>query len=221
MARRQLSLLFAACLVLLAGCGGDESADATTLAPAPPNPDCRRVARPAPRPPGMREAPTTIMNANEHVELVVETSCGDFTITLAPQTSPNAVASFVALAEDDYFDGTYFHRIVPGFVIQGGDPTGTGTGGPGYTTVDTPGNATTYERGVVAMAKAPAEPRGAAGSQFFVVTGEAVQLPPDYAVIGRVTKGLDVVERIGTLGDPTTEIPTQPVVIDDVVVERP
>jgi peptidyl-prolyl cis-trans isomerase B (cyclophilin B) len=211
-----------AVLALLAGCGGDdEAADATTVAPAPPNPDCREVSRPEPRPPAMREAPTTIMNADERVDLLVKTSCGSFTITLEPQTSPNAVASFVALAKDDYFDGTYFHRIVPGFVIQGGDPTGTGTGGPGYTTVDPPGSSTTYERGVVAMAKTPTEPRGAAGSQFFVVTGEGVQLPPDYAVIGRVTKGLDVVEQIGELGDPTTEIPTQPVVIDDVVVERP
>jgi cyclophilin family peptidyl-prolyl cis-trans isomerase len=222
MARRLLSLLFVACACSAAGCGGDDEAvDATTLAIAPPNPDCRQVKKPMPRLPAMREALTTIMNANEHVDLVVKTSCGMFTITLEPQTSPNAVASFVALAEDDYFEGTYFHRIVPGFVIQGGDPTGTGTGGPGYTTVDTPGNATTYARGVVAMAKTPAEPRGAAGSQFFVVTGEAVQLPPDYAVIGRVTKGLDVVERIGELGDPTTEIPTQPVVIDEVLVERP
>src|SRR5918996_3044455 len=139
-----------ALLALLAGCGGgDEAVDATTLSPAPPTPDCRQVKKPAPRPPATREAPTTIMNANEHVDLVVKTSCGMFTITLEPQTSPNAVASFVALAEADYFDGTYFHRIVPGFVIQGGDPTGTGAGGPGYTTVDTPGNSTTYGRGVV------------------------------------------------------------------------
>ena len=210
-----------AALVLLAGCGGgDEPADTNTLAAVPPNPDCREVKQPAPRAPETLEAPTTIIDASEHVTALVKTSCGDFTITLEPQTSPNAVTSFVALAEHDYFDGTYFHRIVPGFVIQGGDPTGSGTGGPGYTTVDTPSGSTNYARGVVAMAKTPTEPRGAAGSQFFVVTGDDVRLPPDYAVIGRVTKGLDIVERIGELGDPTTEFPTQPVVIDDVAVEH-
>jgi cyclophilin family peptidyl-prolyl cis-trans isomerase len=210
-----------AALVLLAGCGGgDEPADTNTLAAAPPNPDCREVKQPAPRAPETLEAPTTIIDASEHVAALVKTSCGDFTITLEPQISPNAVTSFVGLAEHDYFDGTYFHRVVPGFVIQGGDPTGSGTGGPGYTTVDTPSGSTKYERGVVAMAKTPTEPRGAAGSQFFVVTGNDVRLPPDYAVIGRVTKGLDIVEQIGELGDPTTEFPTQPVVIDDVVVEH-
>jgi cyclophilin family peptidyl-prolyl cis-trans isomerase len=107
---------------------------------------------------------------------------------------------------------------VPGFVTQGGDPTGTGAGGPGYTTVDTPARSTTYTRGVVAMAKTGAEAAGTAGSQFFVVTGDDIGLPPDYAVIGEVTQGLDTVALIGTLGDPNTELPTRPVVIDDVAI---
>jgi peptidyl-prolyl cis-trans isomerase B (cyclophilin B) len=112
-----------------------------------------------------------------------------------------------------------FHRIVPGFVIQGGDPTQTGTGGPGYSTVDTPASDATYPKGVVAMAKTQAEPAGTAGSQFFVVTGENVDLPPDYAVVGTVTDGLDVVERIGTLGDPATEQPLQPIVVESVTAK--
>jgi cyclophilin family peptidyl-prolyl cis-trans isomerase len=107
---------------------------------------------------------------------------------------------------------------VPGFVIQGGDPTGTGAGGPGYQTHDkVPANAA-YTHGVVAMAKSGAEPPGTAGSQFFVVTQDAPQLPPDYAIVGKVTEGLDVVDAIGALGD-ASEQPTQPIVIEDVRVE--
>jgi peptidyl-prolyl cis-trans isomerase B (cyclophilin B) len=113
-----------------------------------------------------------------------------------------------------FFDGTIFHRIVPGFVIQGGDPTGTGTGGPGYSTVDVPPSDARYTKGVVAMAKAGNEPPGTAGSQFFVVTAEDARLPPEYALLGKVTSGMDVVEKIGTLGDPQTEQPTKRIVIE-------
>ena len=93
-----------------------------------------------------------------------------FTIRLAVKTSPATTASFVSLARKGYFDHTIFHRIVPGFVIQGGDPTATGAGGPGYTTVDRPPSSTRYTLGVAAMAKARHQPAGAGGSQFFVVT---------------------------------------------------
>ena len=82
--------------------------------------------------------------------MAVSTNCGDFTITLDPKASPKTTASFVALARKGFFDGTVFHRIVPGFVIQGGDPTATGTGGPGYQTVDTPAPSTRYPLGTVA-----------------------------------------------------------------------
>jgi cyclophilin family peptidyl-prolyl cis-trans isomerase len=126
--------------------------------------------------------------------------------------SPNAAASFVTLAQRGYFDKTIFHRIVPGFVIQGGDPTATGTGGPGYETVDTPPKNAAYTHGVVAMAKTATEPAGTAGSQFFIVTVANAGLPPDYAIIGKVVKGLPVVDRIGTLGDASQQ-PTQVVQI--------
>jgi cyclophilin family peptidyl-prolyl cis-trans isomerase len=147
----------------------------------------------------------------------METNCGSFTITLDQEQSPEAAASFVSLVEQGYFDDTVFHRIVPGFVIQGGDPTGDGTGGPGYSTVDTPPSDAVYEHGVVAMAKTGAEPPGAAGSQFFVVTAPDAQLPPDYAIIGTVTEGLDVVDAIGQLGGPD-ELPTQVVKIESATV---
>ena len=110
----------------------------------------------------------------------------------------------VARRRSGFYDGLTFHRIVPGFVIQGGDPSGDGTGGPGYTVVDTPPQDAKYTKGVVAMAKTGAEPPGTSGSQFFVVTGADAGLPPDYALLGKVTEGIDVVEKIGKLGDPST-----------------
>jgi peptidyl-prolyl cis-trans isomerase B (cyclophilin B) len=150
----------------------------------------------------------------------VTTSEGSFTIRLDVADSPNAVGSFEQLARKGFFNGTIFHRIVPGFVIQGGDPTGTGTGGPGYTTLDTPPASTRYLHGTVAMAKTEQDPPGTAGSQFFVVTGANAGLPPDYAVLGRVVRGLAVVERIGRLGDPQTEKPTKRVVVRSIAIRR-
>lgn len=131
----------------------------------------------------------------------VKTNKGSFTFELATKISPCTTSAFAGLVRKGFFDGLTFHRIVPGFVIQGGDPEGNGMGGPGYTTVDAPPKDTKYEKGVVAMAKAQTDPPGASGSQFFVVTGPDVQLPPEYAVLGHVTNGLDVVEKIGKLGN--------------------
>jgi peptidyl-prolyl cis-trans isomerase B (cyclophilin B) len=147
----------------------------------------------------------------------VRTSHGEFTIDFDAGASPKAVESFAKLARKGFFDGTVFHRIVPGFVIQGGDPTGTGTGGPGYQTVDTPAADTTYRLGTVAMAKTATDPPGTAGSQFFVVTAEDAGLPPEYAVIGRVTDGLGVVQAIGELGDESQK-PTERVEIVSLTV---
>jgi peptidyl-prolyl cis-trans isomerase B (cyclophilin B) len=124
----------------------------------------------------------------------------------------------VSLAKRGYFDDTFFHRIVRDFVIQGGDPSGTGSGGPGYSTHDNVPRDASYVHGVVAMAKSAAEPPGTAGSQFFVVTKDASQLPPDYAIVGRVTGGLDVVDRIGRLGN-DMEQPTRAVGFSKVRVE--
>jgi peptidyl-prolyl cis-trans isomerase B (cyclophilin B) len=144
--------------------------------------------------------------------VTVRTNLGTFAFELDVRRSPCTTSSFASLIRKRFFDGTRFHRIVPGFVIQGGDPTGTGSGGPGYSVRDVPPSNTVYTTGVVAMAKTPTEPRGTAGSQFFVMLANAT-LPPDYAVLGKVTRGLDVVKRIGRLGNPANEQPTRRVVV--------
>jgi cyclophilin family peptidyl-prolyl cis-trans isomerase len=211
----RLASLVAATL-LLGGCGGGDGGKTVVETAAS---GCRAVERPEPRQPSAPSGQAVELNPKLTHRAVVETNCGSFTITLDPKASPKATASFATLANAGYFDNTIFHRIVPGFVIQGGDPTATGTGGPGYTTVDPPKAGTRYTKGVVAMAKSASEPRGAAGSQFFVVTGDDIGLAPDYAVIGRVTDGLDVVERIGGLGN-EQEQPTETVVVERVLIRR-
>jgi peptidyl-prolyl cis-trans isomerase B (cyclophilin B) len=162
--------------------------------------------------------PTKRLDPAKTYDVAIKTNCGSFTIRLAVKTSPATTASFASLVQKGFFDGTVFHRIVPGFVIQGGDPTGTGSGGPGYQTVDKPPAGARYTHGVVAMAKTATEPAGTGGSQFFVVTGDDARLPPDYAIAGRIVKGIDVVDRIGALGDPATEQPTETVELERATV---
>lgn len=143
----------------------------------------------------------------------VLTNLGSFDIRLDVEDSPCVTSSFASLVRKRFFDGTIFHRIVPGFVIQGGDPTGTGTGDAGYSVVNVPPKNSLYTEGVVAMAKTADEPAGTAGSQFFVVTASNAGLPPEYAILGVVTKGLKVVEHIGRLGNRATERPTRRVAV--------
>jgi len=200
-----------------AGCGGGSSSSTSAATEtAETVSGCESVEAPAPRDAGGATAPKERLDPERTWTLTFDTSCGTFVVTLDLDSAPATAASLVSLAQSGFYDDTVFHRIVPGFVIQGGDPTQTGTGGPGYSTVDAPASRATYTKGVVAMAKTEDEPPGTAGSQFFVVTGDDVGLPPDYAVAGTVTDGLDVVERIGALGDPATEQPLQPVVVRSV-----
>nr|WP_246851986.1 peptidylprolyl isomerase [Patulibacter sp. SYSU D01012] len=145
------------------------------------------------------------------------TNCGSFTIRLDTKRQPRTSASFVSLTKAGFFDGLTFHRISPGFVIQGGDPAGDGTGGPGYSVRETPPKDAAYTRGVVAMAKTGAEKAGTSGSQFFVVTGEDAGLPPDYAIVGKVTRGMDAVDRIAEQGTGADGPPATPIVIQKAI----
>jgi cyclophilin family peptidyl-prolyl cis-trans isomerase len=154
------------------------------------------------------------LEAGKTHSVVVKTNKGSFTFELATDISPCTTASFAGLVQKGFFDGQTFHRIVPDFVIQGGDPEGSGMGGPGYSTADVPPEDTLYEKGLVAMAKTATDPPGTSGSQFFVVTGADAGLPPEYAVLGRVTDGLDVVEKIGRLGDAQQQ-PTERIDIEN------
>lgn len=220
---RSLSLILAFLgLFLLAACGEEERPAPTPPPVAQERPPaatggCERVRAPAPREDEDRNAPGEPLGEDATYTATVRTNCGNFAFELDTEAAPKAAASFAALARDGYFEDTVFHRIVPGFVIQGGDPTATGAGGPGYKTKDRPPPDTTYGKGVVAMAKAADEDPGTAGSQFYVVTADDAGLPPEYAVLGKVTSGMDVVERIGMLGD-SSEQPTQPVVIESVQI---
>jgi peptidyl-prolyl cis-trans isomerase B (cyclophilin B) len=227
---RRPTILIAALAIALAGCGSDkkdsrDSSGGDNAAPVAQQPapkaagGCENVQKPAAKPDGGQKKPKTKLDPGKTYRLKVETNCGSFTIELDQKQSPNASASLVALAQKKFFDGTVFHRIVPDFVIQGGDPTGTGSGGPGYSTRDKPPADAAYTKGVVAMAKTGEEPAGTAGSQFYVVTGQDAGLPPDYAIVGKVVEGQPTVDRIGKLGD-AQEQPTQTVVIKSVAVEE-
>ena len=219
--KRAAPLLLPAALVLaLAACGGgggssNEAAGDTTTQQATSGSCTTVTAHTASR--TMKDEHLKLDPAKTY-RLVFHTNCGDFTVTLDQKTSPNATGSLVSLAQRGFFDNTFFHRIVPGFVIQGGDPTGKGTGGPGYSTRDKVPQNASYAHGVVAMAKSGAEPPGTAGSQFFVVTGADASLPPEYAIVGKVTDGIDVVDLIGGFGD-STEKPTRSIVISKAKVE--
>ena len=175
-------------------------------APGASSAGCRTVQRPPPKNDAGQKAPKTKLDPRKKYDVTFTTNCGSFTIGLAVRTSPHVTASFFDLAKKGFFNRTIFHRIVPGFVIQGGDPTGSGSGGPGYSTVDRPPRTTVYRKYLAAMAKAGLEPPGTAGSQFFVDTGRATeQLTPDYAVLGTVYVGRKVVDLIGTFGNPNDQ----------------
>jgi cyclophilin family peptidyl-prolyl cis-trans isomerase len=143
------------------------------------------------------------------------TSKGTMTIALDPVAAPVTVNNFVFLARYHYFDGIVFHRVIPGFVLQGGDPTGTGRGGPGYRFTDELPAAGRYELGSLAMANAGPDTNG---SQFFVISGPAgIRLPPQYSLFGKVVAGLDVVATIDGIGT-SSGAPKEGVTIESVTI---
>ena len=155
------------------------------------------------------------LDPNAAVKATIVTSCGDIVLDLDVENAPETVNSFVFLARQDYFDGTASHRIVPGFVFQAGDPTATGTGGPGYRFADElPPADFTYVRGAVAMANSGPDTNG---SQFFIVFQDA-GLGPDFTAFGTVAEGLDVLDAIEAISI-AGETPLEAVSIEDVIIE--
>lgn len=200
--------------ILIGRGGGDDS---TTSASAE---GCEEVEAPAPKQVSFQE-PKQLLAKGEKATVVVETSCGSFEIALDTVRAPKTANSFAFLAEEGVYDETAFHRVVPDFVIQGGDPEGTGAGGPGYSVDEKPPANLAYTKGVVAMAKSAAEPPGRSASQFYVVTAADAGLPPEYALVGRVSKGFDTVTRIESLGTPGQDgPPEQTVVVERATLER-
>jgi peptidyl-prolyl cis-trans isomerase B (cyclophilin B) len=228
-APRVVSMLLA-CTLAFAACGGDDKAGSgsgasTTDAPsgesAMTETGCEQVAEPPSKDPAPLPKPKRQLDPAKTYVATVATSCGDFEITLDAKRAPKTGGSFATLADDHFYDRTSFHRVVAGFVIQGGDPLGNGQGGPGYSIVEAPPKDLTYTRGVVAMAKTAIEAPGTSGSQFFVVTGEEAPLPPEYALLGKVTGGQETVDKIATAKtDIATEAPLDPIVIESIAVEE-
>ena len=221
-----------ACLALaivlgIAGCGGTSTSTSTgkkttnTAATGGAAPAaCRTVAVPTPKGAQHLRAPRLTLDASRTYTVTVVTNCGTFAFTLDVNQSPKTSASIYDLVKRGFYNGLTFHRVAAGFVIQGGDPLGNGSGGPGYKVVEAPPPDTQYVRGVVAMAKTQTDPSGASGSQFFVVTGANAGLPPQYAVAGKVVSGIAVAEKIGSLptNPPGDGAPTPPVVMSKVTV---
>ncbi len=231
--RRLSTTLLAACALALTACGdGEENAGSasradttattgTTAAPPPTASGCRSVDEPRPKKVAKRKRPKQTIDEDKTYTAVMKTNCGTVTIKLAAGRAPKTVNSFVALARDGFYDGLSFHRIVPDFVAQGGDPAGTGEGGPGYEVVEAPPEDQQYTRGIVAMAKTELDEPGTSGSQFFIVTAPDAGLPDEYALLGKVEGSKAALDKISKVpNDPADNRPTEPVVIQDVTIRE-
>jgi cyclophilin family peptidyl-prolyl cis-trans isomerase len=163
--------------------------------------------------------PDMVVDASRRYSATLHTNKGDITFDLLMADAPKTVNNFVFLAREGFYDGSPFHRIIKGFMIQGGDPTGTGRGGPGYRFADEKVQRR-YERGIVAMANAGPNTNG---SQFFICHGRnAESLPPSYTIFGKVTSGMDVVDvmaDVATTG-PERSTPSERLTIDSVTIDE-
>ncbi len=170
----------------------------------------------APKQQDFPAAPEMGIDPEKRYTATMNTSMGEMVIALDPIRSPKTVNSFVFLALHHYFDGIVFHRIINGFVCQGGDPTGTGRGGPGYRFEDELPRPGQYEIGSVAMANAGPNTNG---SQFFLISGpNGAALPPSYALFGKIVKGLDVLDAMQRVKTGTGDRPVEDVVINSVTI---
>lgn len=207
--RTALGVLALATPLALAGCGSEESTpaagsgggDSTTAAETSSGDaavECPPAEGTQERTTSFESAPPMCLTPGVDYTAVITTDAGTVTVDLLEDKAPETVNNFVFLARNHYYDGITFHRVIPGFMIQGGDPQGTGSGGPGYQFSDELPAAGEYEIGSVAMANAGQDTNG---SQFFIVTGDAgVSLPPDYSLFGAVTEGMETVTAIETDG---------------------
>ena len=219
-------LLIAGATFALAACGSSSGTDssaasgasastATTRATASTAGGCAPVSAPTPRGPQHIRRPTLRLDARKRYVVTLATNCGTIAIQLDVKDAPRTAASFAYLVRRGFYDDLTFHRVAANFVIQGGDPNGDGSGGPGYTVVEPPPRNLHYTLGTVAMAKTGADPAGASGSQFFIVTTQEAPLPAQYALVGKVVGSFAGVEAIAKLptNPPQDGAPDRPVVI--------
>ena len=162
-------------------------------------------------------------NVTENPIVTITMDSGErIVIELVPKVAPNTVANFVTLVQEGFYDGTIFHRVIPGFMVQGGDPTGTGMGGPSYSiagefTSNGFENLLAHERGVVSMARA--QNPDSAGSQFFIMVETATHLDGEYAAFGKVLEGMEVVDKIVSVERGENDKPLQEQKMKSVVVD--
>jgi peptidyl-prolyl cis-trans isomerase B (cyclophilin B) len=194
--------------------GGDDSKASGS------EPTCTKVDAPPKKDTSFPTPPALAIDPNQSYSATLDTTCGPIDITLFAQQYPTSANNFVFLAEQGFYDNLAVVRAAKGFVVQAGSPTQSADGGPGYSVQgEVPATPKAYPTGTVAWAKTGTDPPGTIGSQFFIVTGDASQLPPDYAVLGTVTKGLKVAKSIEKLAPSTGDgPPTRPVVIKKVTV---
>ncbi len=213
--RRAAATVATAALLAVGACGGDDGpTEVAASGDCPPESGTTETVR------RFDAAPPDCLEPGATYQAVVTTNKGEFTIELDAAASPIATNNFVFLARHRYFDDTECHRIIPEFVVQCGDPTATGTGGPGYTIADEPPPPGAYQLGSIAMARTPAP--DSAGSQFFIVTGPSgVALPPEYALFGQVVDGYDsTVTAMAAAGTPGAGVPSEPIRIESVTIEQ-
>jgi peptidyl-prolyl cis-trans isomerase B (cyclophilin B) len=207
-------IVFAAALLLLAACGG------STATPSPSPAHGRPLGPPSATP--LASAPAQA--SGDGTTATISTALGDMTIALYTESAPVGAENFINLAEAGFYNGLTFHRTVPGFVIQGGDPAGNGSGGPGYTIKDEPVSGT-YGRGIVAMART--QDPDSQGSQFFIVLDDqahdALEHFRTYDIIGTVTKGMEVADAIAARPNsgPPNKAAIDPVVMKTVTITPP
>ncbi len=183
---------------------------------------CSRAKEPAPRGPQHVPRPTGKLDPAKRYVVTLATNCGAIAIQLDVKRAPQTTASFAYLVKRGFYDDLTFHRVAADFVIQGGDPNGDGSGGPGYTIVERPPANLQYTRGTVAMAKTETDPSGASGSQFFIVTASDTELPPQYALVGRVVgsmAGVNAISKLATI-PPQDGQPIHPVVISQATLSE-
>ena len=161
--------------------------------------------------------PEMTIDRNKTYVVTIDTTHGSITAELYPKDAPNHVNSFVFLARDGFYDGAPFHRVIPGFMIQGGDPTGTGTGGPGYQ-LKAEFNARKHTRGVLSAART--NDPNSAGSQFFIMHADAPYLDNQYTAFGKVTSGIEVVDKIVNAPRNANDRPNNPTKITKVTIEE-